>query len=158
MLCTLPSVLGICEPGFRPFSCPSQGVSPSYIDTLTPCHCGSILPSCCLSCTGSARAVPLLLPAHHAVPASPNPLCWSPDLFWFMFQLRIKLQIFLCSDRISTASLALMRSQAFEVPHYLISLLQISVTHHSHPKSEPAWEATAEAQPLQPCCRAESSE
>lgn len=121
------------------------------MDTLAPRRCGSILLCCCLSCAGSAKAMLPLLPAHRAVPASPNPLCWSPDLFWFMFQTRIKWQIFLCSDRISPASLALMRSQAFEVPDYLISPLQIYLTHPSQPKNEPARVGAAETRPLQPC-------
>lgn len=40
----------------------------------------------------------------------------------------MKLQIFLCGDRISPASSPLIRSQAFEVPDYLISPLQMYVT------------------------------
>lgn len=162
------------KPESGPFPCPSQGLPLSCIYTLASSCCSSILPCCCLSCAASCPpALPLCqgpgcagvasppLPAHLAMQESPNGPCWSSNLFWFTLQLWIKLQIFLCRDRILPASPSLIRSQAFEVPDYLISPLQMYATHPSHPESKPAWEKAAATQPspaLQASCKAERTE
>lgn len=144
--------------------------TPAFTPLLPPAAAAScrvagsaVLPPTRLLCQGpgcAGVASPLLL-AHRAVQESPKWPCWSPNLFWFVLQLRIKLQIFLCRDRISPASPSLIRSQAVEVPDYLISPLQMYVTHPSHPESEPAWEKAAATQPspaLQASCKAERRE
>lgn len=144
--------------------------TPAFTPSLPPAAPAScrvagsaVLPPTRLLCQGpgcAGVASPLLL-AHRAVQESPKWPCWSPNLFWFVLQLRIKLQIFLCRDRISPASPSLIRSQAVEVPDYLISPLQMYVTHPSHPESEPAWEKAAATQPspaLQASCKAERRE
>lgn len=141
--------------------------TPAFTPSLPPAAAAScrvagsaVLPPTRLLCQGPgcAGVASPLLPAHRAVQESPKWPCWSPNLFWFALQLRIKLQIFLCRDRISPASPSLIRSQAVKVPDYLISPLQMYVTHPSHPESEPAWEKAAATQPspaLQASCKAE---